>query len=74
MSSFEVSALPDQGSKRLVFHCGSGIRSHAIAERCASAGIQPLAHMEGGLAGWKAAKLPYMAINPTTGAMSVKQN
>jgi rhodanese-related sulfurtransferase len=74
MSSFEASALPDQGSKRLVFHCGSGIRSHAIAERCASAGIQPLAHMEGGLAGWKAAKLPYMAINPTTGAMSVKQN
>ena len=74
MSSFEASALPDQGSKRLVFHCGSGLRSHAIAERCATAGIQPLAHMEGGLAGCKAAKLPYMAINPTTGAMSVKQN
>lgn len=72
MSGFDPGKLPEQVNKRIVFHCGSGLRSHAIAERCANAGIQPLAHMEGGMGAWKAAKLPYMAIDPATGALVVK--
>lgn len=74
MSSFDAGRLPSQEGKPIVFHCGSGMRSHAIADRCAHAGIAPLAHMEGGLGAWKQAKLPYMTIDPATGAMTVKQN
>lgn len=72
MSGFDPGSLPDQSGKRLVFHCGSGMRSHAVATRCADAGLHPLAHMEGGLAGWKAAKLPYMAIDPASGTHVIK--
>lgn len=72
MSNFKPDKLPDQIEKRLVFHCGSGMRSLAMAKRCAEAGIQPLAHMEGGLGRWKEAKLPYAAIDPATGALTTK--
>ncbi|MEI2387320.1 rhodanese-like domain-containing protein [Breoghania sp. JC706] len=69
MSSFDPGKLPVQTGKPIVFHCGSGIRSKAIADRCAQAGIAPLAHMGGGFNAWKAAKLPYSAIDPATGAV-----
>ena len=68
MSSFDPAKLPTQESKRIVFHCGSGIRSKKIAERCAAAGVTKLAHMEGGFGAWKAAKLPYLAVDPASGA------
>jgi len=73
MSSFDAARLPNQEGKPIVFHCGSGMRSHAIADRCARAGIAPLAHMDGGLGAWKQANLPYMTIDPATGAMTAKQ-
>jgi rhodanese-related sulfurtransferase len=72
MSSFEPTSLPDQGRKRIVFHCGSGVRSKKIAERCQSAGIDRLAHMEGGFGAWKQAGFPYLAIDPATGALTKK--
>lgn len=72
MASFDPAKLPSQQGKPIVFHCGSGMRSHAITERCAQAGIAPLAHMEGGLGAWKQAKLPHMAIDPATGAHVLK--
>jgi len=72
MSSFDAGKLPSQQGKPIVFHCGSGMRSHAIADRCARVGIAPLAHMEGGLGAWKQAKLPYMAIDPATGGHVLK--
>ncbi|MFK5998629.1 MAG: rhodanese-like domain-containing protein [Rhodobacterales bacterium] len=72
MVSFDPSLLPNQAGKPIVFHCGSGMRSHAIADRCARAGISPLAHMDGGLGAWKEAKLPHVAIDPTTGAHVIK--
>ena len=69
MSSFDPAKLPPQDGKPIVFHCGSGVRSRKIAERCAAAGATRLAHMEGGFNAWKSAQLPFVAIDPATGAM-----
>src|SRR3984893_13816087 len=54
LSTFEAAALPDDGSRRVVFHCGSGKRSLVAAERRLAAGQVNAAHMGGGLAAWKA--------------------
>ncbi len=72
MSSFDAKNLPGQQEKRIVFHCGSGIRSKKIAERCAAAGYDRIAHMEGGFGAWKNAGLPYLAIDPASGAVTAK--
>lgn len=72
MSSFDAEKLPTQDSKRLVFHCGSGMRSKAIVERCTTHGVTKLAHMEGGFGAWKQAGLPFLAIDPATGALTKK--
>ena len=58
LSTFDAAALPDDGSRRLVFHCGSGKRSLAAAERRLAAGQAQAAHMAGGIAAWKSAGLP----------------
>jgi len=65
---FEASALPGQSDKRIVFMCGSGVRSEKVARACIEAGFDRIAHMQGGFAAWKAAKLPYIGINMATGA------
>lgn len=65
---FEARKLPGQSEKRIVFHCGSGVRSEKVARLCIEAGIKRVAHMEGGFGAWKAAKLPYVGINMATGA------
>ena len=69
MSEFLPDALPTQQGKRLVFHCGSGVRSRRIAEACLAAGIAPVAHLEGGFAAWKTAGMPYLATDPATGGV-----
>jgi rhodanese-related sulfurtransferase len=69
LSSFDAAKLPTQDGKRIVFHCGSGIRSHTVAERAAASGFSRVAHMQGGLGAWKNAGLPYLAIDPATGSM-----
>ncbi|MGM0662391.1 MAG: rhodanese-like domain-containing protein, partial [Pseudomonadota bacterium] len=58
-----------QDGKRLVFHCGSGVRSRKVAEACLAAGMRPVAHLDGGFSAWKAADLPYVTIDPATGGM-----
>lgn len=65
---FEARALPGQSDKRIVFLCGSGVRSEKVARACIEAGFDRIAHMQGGFAAWKAAKLPYIGINMATGA------
>ncbi len=67
MSFFEARKLPGQSDKRIVFHCGSGIRSEKVARACIEAGMSPIAHLEGGFGAWKAAKLPYIGTNMATG-------
>jgi rhodanese-related sulfurtransferase len=67
MASFRADRLPTQDGKRIVFHCGSGMRSGKVARACAEAGLTPIAHMAGGFGAWKKAGLPYLAIDPATG-------
>jgi rhodanese-related sulfurtransferase len=62
LSTFDAATLPDDGSRRVVFHCGSGKRSLTAAERRLAAGQTQAAHMGGGIAAWKAAGLPVMAL------------
>jgi len=68
MPFFSAEKLPGQSDKRIVFHCGSGVRSEKIARAAIDAGISQIAHMEGGFGAWKAAKKPYIGTNMATGA------
>lgn len=68
MATFDPKNLPAQQGKPLVFHCGSGKRSHRVAQACVQAGFERVAHLEGGFAAWKQAELPYLAIDPFTGS------
>ena len=66
LSTFDTATLPDDGPRRVVFHCGSGKRSLAAAERRLAAGQPHAAHMRGGIAAWKAAGLPVIALGPSS--------
>ena len=68
LSFFKANKLPGQTDKRIVFHCGSGVRSERVCRAAIEAGITRIAHLEGGFAAWKAAKLPYIGTNMATGA------
>lgn len=68
MPSFRPEHLPGQSDKRIVLHCGSGVRSKAVAERCLESGFTEIAHMDGGLGAWKSAGLAYIGTDVKTGA------
>lgn len=68
MAFFAPEALPTQDGKRIVLHCGSGIRSGKVAQQVLATSRSSLAHMEGGFGAWKAAKLPYIGTDMATGA------
>lgn len=67
MSFFKAQKLPGQMDKRIVFHCGSGIRSEKVARACIEAGVPRIAHMAGGFGAWKQAGLPYIGTDMNTG-------
>tara|TARA_R110001606_G_scaffold8465_8_gene37328 strand:- start:659 stop:1081 length:423 start_codon:yes stop_codon:yes gene_type:complete len=67
LSTFEPKALPTDGSRRIIFQCGSGKRSrNALDTYCAATGVDA-AHMAGGIAAWKQQGLPCAQIDPATG-------
>ncbi|QIE55374.1 rhodanese-like domain-containing protein [Pikeienuella piscinae] len=68
MADFTATSLPTQTDKRIVLHCGSGVRSKKVGDSCIAAGVAPMAHMAGGFAAWKARKLPYIGTDMATGA------
>lgn len=68
MAFFKADALPGQSDKRIVFHCGSGVRSERVSRAAIDAGFARIAHMEGGFGAWKGAKKPYIGTNMATGA------
>lgn len=68
LAFFKPGALPGQSDKRIVLHCGSGIRSEKVSRAAIDAGITQIAHLEGGFGAWKAAKQPYIGTNMATGA------
>lgn len=61
LSVFDPFALPDPGERKIVFQCGSGIRSARAVAACQAAGLPFDSHLKGGLQAWKAAGLPTLA-------------
>ncbi len=61
LSTFDAGMLPEDGSRQVIFHCGSGKRSLTAAERRLAAGQKHAAHMGGGIAAWKAAGFPVIS-------------
>jgi len=61
LSTFDNAALPRGDFPRVVFHCGSGKRSLAAAEKRVAAGSHGVAHMAGGIQAWKDAGLPVVS-------------
>lgn len=68
LQEFRPERLPGQESKRIVLHCGSGVRSGKAAEQCLAAGVAPIAHLEGGMSAWKEAGLEYIGTDMSSGA------
>jgi rhodanese-related sulfurtransferase len=71
MQAFEPNHLPGQTEKRIVFHCGSGVRSGKVARLCLEKGIDRVAHMKGGLGAWKEEGFEYTGTDAATGAPKV---
>lgn len=67
LSTFDAGLLPQDASKPVVLHCGSGKRSADALQRCKAAGVAARGHIIGGLAAWKSAGLPTVSIDPATG-------
>lgn len=67
LATFDTRHLPAQDRKPIVFHCGSGMRSKMVAEKCLASGHQRVMHMAGGFAAWKKAGQAYITTNPATG-------
>ncbi|SNR49074.1 rhodanese-like domain-containing protein [Puniceibacterium sediminis] len=68
MAFFDATKLPGQSEKRIVLHCGSGLRSERMAKAAIAAGLHQIAHLDGGFGAWKAAKKPYIGTNMGNGA------
>ena len=68
MAFIKTASLPTQEKKRIVLHCGSGMRSGKVGKACLDAGFDRIAHMAGGFGAWKEAGLPYIGTDPATGA------
>ncbi|HEV8444137.1 MAG TPA: rhodanese-like domain-containing protein, partial [Steroidobacteraceae bacterium] len=67
LSTFEPAALPTDGSRLLVFQCGSGKRSATAARAYMAAGAPRATHLTGGIGAWNAAGLPTIRIDAATG-------
>ncbi len=67
LSTFDPAMLPQDPGKPIVFQCGSGKRSAMAAAKCREAGLAVNAHLAGGMMAWKAAGMPYVALDSATG-------
>lgn len=67
LSTFDPAALPDPKGRRIVLHCGSGMRSAKAVAACEAAGVAVDSHLRGGIQAWKAAGLPTITTDPATG-------
>jgi len=66
LSTFDVTRLPPDEPRQVVFQCAAGGRSLTAARERLAHG-QPGAHMAGGISEWKAMGLPTIRIDPRTG-------
>ena len=69
LSTFSPDALPVDGKRDIVLHCGTGKRSGMALDRCCDAKVDGVAHMAGGLTAWRAGGLPVVAVDPSTGQL-----
>ena len=69
LSTFDPKALPQAMDRTVVFQCGSGKRSATAVERCQSQDLRFDSHLAGGIAAWRAAGLPTVGLDPSTGAV-----
>lgn len=69
LSSFDPRALPDPSQRKVVFQCGSGMRSAKAMAACADAGVDFAGHLAGGIQAWKKAGLPVITTDPATGQL-----
>lgn len=69
LSTFDPAALPRHADRAMVMQCGSGKRSAMAVERCQASGLEVDSHLAGGIMAWRAAGLPTVAFDPTTGAL-----
>ena len=67
LSTFDPAALPEDGDRTLIFHCGTGKRSMMAANLCLEAGRDSACHIAGGLSAWKQAGLPTAVVDPSSG-------
>jgi len=58
LTCFDPAAIPDPGTKQVVFACRSGRRSVTAALAAQEGGYPYDAHLAGGIIAWKAAGLP----------------
>jgi rhodanese-related sulfurtransferase len=58
LSAFDPMAIPDPGTKQVVFACRSGRRSVTASVAAQERGCPYDAHLAGGIIAWKAAGLP----------------
>lgn len=69
LSTFDPAALPDAVGKQVVLQCGSGKRSEMAFRKAFAAGVMVRSHLGGGIMAWKAAGLPVVSTDPSTGAV-----
>ncbi len=67
LSTFDPHTLPEHGKRKIVFQCGSGMRSAKAVAQCQAAGLSNDSHVKGGIKAWKSAGLPTISIDPETG-------
>ncbi|MFA8443922.1 rhodanese-like domain-containing protein [Yoonia sp.] len=68
MQAFEPDHMPGQTDKRIVFHCGSGVRSEKVARLCLEHGFDTVAHLKGGSGAWKECGIAYTGTDVGSGA------
>jgi rhodanese-related sulfurtransferase len=66
LSTFDVTQLPSDEQRQVVFQCAVGGRSMTAARQRLAQGL-PAAHMAGGISEWKALGLPTIRMDPRTG-------
>ena len=67
LSTFDPRALPDTSKVKIIFQCGSGVRSAKALAAANGVGLSIAGHLAGGIKAWKDAGLPVISIDPATG-------
>ncbi|MCR9256121.1 MAG: rhodanese-like domain-containing protein [Alphaproteobacteria bacterium] len=73
LSTFDPKALPEDGAKEVILHCGIGQRSNMAGMAALEDDRPAIAHLATGLKGWKFAGYPTIKTDPATGKPYLEQ-